>query len=171
MSAPVPVANASLQTVGVATAIKDYVSRPIVVNSLGEGSTQEGEFLESCAEAVRSQVPVLFLIQDNHLAISTQTRGQTFYSRPDGEADTFYGMPIYRIDGRHVVTAWEQMQQVVLRMREQRVLWLSYSTSNDSQVTPMRTTRQSIEAPTRFVAYAKPVTRFAISSSICCRRE
>ncbi len=60
---------------------------------------------------MRSQLPVLFLIQDNHLAISTPTRGQTFYSRPDGEADTFYGMPIYRMDGRHVVTAWQQMQQ------------------------------------------------------------
>ena len=118
MSAPVPVGNAALHTVGVATVIKDHSTRPLVLNSIGDGATQEGEFLEACAEAVRQQLPILFLIQDNHLAISTPTRGQTFYSRPDGEADSFYGMPIYRVDGRHVVTAWQQMQEVVSEIRQ-----------------------------------------------------
>ncbi|MHB8970332.1 MAG: beta-ketoacyl-ACP synthase 3 [Pirellulaceae bacterium] len=120
LSAPVPVGNAALQSVGVATVIKDHVSRPLVLHSIGDGGTQEGEFLEACAEAVRLQLPVLFLIQDNHLAISTTTTGQTFYSRPDGEADSFYGMPIHRIDGRHVVTAWQQMKTVVETIRQHR---------------------------------------------------
>ncbi len=120
MSAPVPVGNAALHTVGVATVIKNHSTRPLVLNSIGDGATQEGEFLEACAEAVRLQVPILFLIQDNHLAISTRTHGQTFYSRPDGEADSFYGMPIYRIDGRHVVPAWQQMKEVVDAVRQQR---------------------------------------------------
>ena len=120
LSAPTPVGNAALQSVGVATVIKDHHSRPLVLHSIGDGGTQEGEFLEACAEAVRSQLPVLFLIQDNHLAISTSTKGQTFYSLPDGEAESFYGMPIHRIDGRHVVTAWPQVQQVVATIREHR---------------------------------------------------
>lgn len=120
MSAPVPVGNAALHTVGVASVIKPYSTRPLVLHSIGEGGTQEGEFLESCAEAVRQQLPILFLVQDNHLAISTTTKGQTFYSRPDGEADTFYGMPITRIDGRHVVTAWQQMHEVVRSIRQHR---------------------------------------------------
>ena len=120
LSAPVPVGNAALQSVGVATVIKDHSSRPLMLHSIGDGGTQEGEFLEACAEAVRLQLPLLFLIQDNHLAISTTTKGHTFYSRPDGEAESFYGMPIHRIDGRHVVTAWPQMQQVVATIREKR---------------------------------------------------
>ncbi len=120
MSAPVPVGNAALQTVGVASVIKPHSTCPLVLNSIGDGATQEGEFLEACAEAVRAQLPILFLIQDNHLAISTPTRGQTFYSRPDGDADSFYGMPITRIDGRHVVTAWQQMRAVVNTIRQQR---------------------------------------------------
>ncbi len=120
MSAPVAVGNAALQTVGVATVIKDHRSRPIVLNSVGDGATQEGEFLESCAEAVRLQVPVLFLVQDNHLAISTHTHGQTFYSHPNGEASSFYGMPIQRIDGRQVVTAAEQIHAVIQQMRTER---------------------------------------------------
>jgi len=120
LSAPTPVGNAALQTVGVATVIKDYPSRPLVLHSIGDGGTQEGEFLEACAEAVRLELPVLFLIQDNHLAISTLTTGRTFFSRPDGDATSFYGMPIHRIDGRHVVTAWPQLEQVVAAMRENR---------------------------------------------------
>ena len=91
-----------------------------MLHSIGEGGTQEGEFLEAVAEAVRQQLPILFLVQDNHLAISTRTKGQTFYSRPDGDAESFYGIPITRIDGRHVVTAWEQLQQVVSDIRQHR---------------------------------------------------
>jgi 2-oxoisovalerate dehydrogenase E1 component len=120
LSAPTPVGNAALHTVGVATVIKDYRSRPLVLHSIGDGGTQEGEFLESVAEAVRLQMPVLFLVQDNRWAISTTTTGQTFFSRPDGDADSFYGMPIHRVDGRHVVTAWPQLQQVVATIRETR---------------------------------------------------
>ncbi len=115
-----PVANAALHTVGVASVIKPHLSRPLVLHSIGDGATQEGEFLEACAEAVRAELPILFLVQDNHWAISTRTEGQTFYSRPDGEAESFYGMPITRIDGRHVVTAWQQMDGVVSAIRQQR---------------------------------------------------
>ena len=120
LSAPVPVGNAALQTVGVATVIKDHVSRPLVLHSIGDGGTQEGEFLEACAEAVRMQVPVLFLIQDNRWAISTRTHGQTFFSLPEGRAESFYGMPIHRVDGRNVVTAWEQVRPVMSLVRERR---------------------------------------------------
>ena len=120
MSSPTLVSNAALHTVGVASVVKPHITRPLVLHSMGEGATQEGEFFEACAEAVRGQLPILFLIQDNHLAISTRTEGQTFYSRPDGEADSFYGMPITRIDGRHVVTAWQQMRDVVTEIRQNR---------------------------------------------------
>ncbi len=115
-----PVGNSALHAAGVASAIREQHSRPIVVCSLGDGATQEGEFLESVGEAVRMQLPVLYLIQDNHWAISTITKGQTFFSRPDGEADEFYGVPIQRVDGRHVVTAWKQLGGIVSSMRQQR---------------------------------------------------
>lgn len=120
MSPSVPVGNTALHAVGMATVIKDQASRPLVLNSIGDGATQEGDFLEACAEAVRLELPILFLIQDNHWAISTRTRGQTFYSRPDGEADSFYGMPIHRVDGRHVVTAWQRLRNVVRSIRHHR---------------------------------------------------
>ena len=50
--------------------------------------------LEAIAEAVRSTLPVLFVIEDNRYAISTRTAGKTFLSLPSGDADNFYGLPV-----------------------------------------------------------------------------
>ena len=105
--------------VGVATVIKHHSTRPLVFNSIGDGATQEGEFLEACAEAVRLAVARPVPDPGQPLGHFHATRGQTFYSRPDGEADSFYGMPIYRVDGRHVVTAWQQMKEVVSEIRRE----------------------------------------------------
>lgn len=98
-----PVGNNALQAVGVAQHLTsddwDQAGRPIVLCSLGDGTTQQGEVLEAIAEAVRSSLPVLFLVQDNRYAISTRTAGQTFFSLPGGDADSFYGMALHRVDG------------------------------------------------------------------------
>jgi len=115
-----PVGNSALQAAGVAAAVREREGKPIVLCSVGDGTSQQGEFLEACAEAVRSSLPVLFLVEDNRFAISTQTPGNTFYSRPDGEADSFYGMPITRVDGRDAVAISEAFGKVVDQMRTDR---------------------------------------------------
>jgi 2-oxoisovalerate dehydrogenase E1 component len=48
-----PVGNSALHAVGVASVVKQETARPIVLFALGDGTTQEGEVLEACAEAVR----------------------------------------------------------------------------------------------------------------------
>jgi 2-oxoisovalerate dehydrogenase E1 component len=58
----VPVGNHALQAVGVAQAIRDLPSRPIVLCGMGDGTTQQGEVFEAIAEAVRSSLPGLFEI-------------------------------------------------------------------------------------------------------------
>jgi 2-oxoisovalerate dehydrogenase E1 component len=115
-----PVGNSALQAVGVAESIKDQPETPLVLCALGEGTTQESEVIEAIGHAVRTAAPVLFVIQDNSFAISTRTTGQTFFSRPDGEADSFYGIPITRIDGRDTVQSIEQFGPVVARIRKDR---------------------------------------------------
>ncbi len=115
-----PVGNSALQSVGIAEVIKDQENNPIVLCALGEGTTQESEVIEAVGHAVREQLPVLFVIQDNNFAISTRTPGQTFYSRPDGEAESFYGIPITRIDGRDVPSAYEAFGEIVPAMRADR---------------------------------------------------
>ena len=120
-----PVGNAALHAVGLAQAAKrkaaTHGGSPIVLCSSGDGTTQEGEYLESLAEAARDQAPVLFLIQDNRLAISTSTVGRTFYchetlGRQDSP-DSFHGVPIHHIDGRDPVNVYQQLGEVVGYMR------------------------------------------------------
>jgi 2-oxoisovalerate dehydrogenase E1 component len=115
-----PVGNNALQAVGVAAAVKDRPGSPIVLCAVGDGTTQQGEFLEAVAEAVRSRLPALFFVEDNQWAISTKTPGQTFYSRPDGKAKEFYGIPIVYVDGRDAIGVAEALEPIVNDLRETR---------------------------------------------------
>ena len=115
-----PVGNNALQAAGIAATVRDQPSRPIVLCAVGDGTTQQGEFLEACAEAVRHSLPVLFLVEDNEWAISTTTTGKTCFSRPNGLADDFYGMRIHRMDGRKIATAYEGLGKIVAAMRAER---------------------------------------------------
>jgi 2-oxoisovalerate dehydrogenase E1 component len=118
LSMVTPVANNALQSVGVASAVKDRPGRPLVVCGVGDGTTQQGEFQEACAEANRRQVPVLFLIEDNQWAISTRTLQTTFFASP--ELRHFHGLPILRLDGRQVVDAYRQFGGLVSALRQDR---------------------------------------------------
>ena len=120
LSMAVPVANNAIQAVGVSAAVKDDDGAPIVYCGVGDGTTQQGEFLEACAEAVRSELPVLFVVQDNRWAISTNTEGRTFFSLPDGRCDQLFGMPVRFVDGRNVVDAFAEFGAVVTEMRQTR---------------------------------------------------
>ncbi|MAR11729.1 MAG: hypothetical protein CL681_17435 [Blastopirellula sp.] len=113
-----PVGNSALQSVGVAAAVKDRATHPVVVCSVGDGTTQQGEFMEGCAEAWREQLPVLFLIQDNGLAISTSTQGKLLYQQV--AASSFCGVPIQRVSGCDAVATREAFQAVIAEMRASR---------------------------------------------------
>lgn len=121
LSTVTPVGNNALQAAGVAAEIASHPDQPIVFCGLGDGTTQEGEVFEAIAEAVRRHLPVLFLIENNHWAISTQTACKTFFSLPDrAEPPSFYGLPIRRVDGRDAVVCYEAFGQAVSDVRSQR---------------------------------------------------
>lgn len=115
-----PVGNSALQAVGVAGAVKDEKGNPVVLCSLGDGMTQQGEVLEAIAHAVRETLPVLFLVQDNTLAISTSSEKKTFYQTPDGDMKEYYGIPIVRMNGRNPETCLDVFESVVGKMRKDR---------------------------------------------------
>lgn len=122
-----PVGNNALQAVGVAHELvarrpgpagNGHGPSPVVLCSVGDGTSQQGEFLEAIAEAVRARLPVLFWIEDNHLAISTVTAGRTFYALPSGPASEFYGMPIHRVSGRDPLACEAALEPVFRGLRE-----------------------------------------------------
>ena len=84
LSMMIPVANNALQAVGVGCRGQGPAGAPLVYCGVGDGATQQGEFLEACAEAVRERVPVLFVVQDNRYAISTGPRAGRFTRCPPG---------------------------------------------------------------------------------------
>lgn len=125
-STVVPVANNCLQAVGIAAHLEEQrqlgldKSNAIVLCGMGDGTTQQGEVYEAIAETVRRQLPVLFYIMDNGYAISTPTAGQTFFNTPHGPAESFYGLPIHRFDGRRLLPEMPRMGSVVQQVRTQR---------------------------------------------------
>jgi len=116
-----PIGNNALQAAGIAETIMDQSKKPIVVCSFGDGTSQQGEVLEALSESARSQLPVLFFVHNNNLAISTKTSGKTFFSLPDNiYPKCFYNIPITRINGKRPLESYDKIEEIVSRMRETR---------------------------------------------------
>ena len=119
LSTPTLVGSNVVQAVGVAHTLKNNPKNPIVLASVGDGSTQQGDFYEAIAEASRNSLPVLFLIEDNRFALSTITKGNTFYSLPDGsEPDQFYGINIHHVNGSNAMETDKEISNCIKSIRE-----------------------------------------------------
>lgn len=119
-STVIPVGNNAMQAVGIAMQIKDDPSKPVVLCGMGDGTTQQGEVMEAMAEAARSNLPVLFWIEDNGYAISTPTHGNTFYNFPPSKDQPFWGMSINHFDGRDVLPELGRIGALVDEVRQTR---------------------------------------------------
>ncbi|MEZ2220028.1 thiamine pyrophosphate-dependent enzyme [Rhizobium sp. RCC_161_2] len=115
-----PVGNNALHAVGASAALKHKAGMPIAICCVGDGTTQQGEFLEAVAEAVRGQYPVVFVVEDNSFSISTRTRKQTFFDLPTGPASSFYGLDIIRAEGDDLAASSEAFRKAVRHSRNNR---------------------------------------------------
>lgn len=120
MSMVGPVGNNALPAVGAAQAVRDRPEAPVVLCCVGDGTTQQGEFLEAVAEAVRTHAPVVFLIEDNRYAISTRTPGNTVFDLPQGPASELFGIPIARVNGADLAATRNAFETAVGRTRHER---------------------------------------------------
>lgn len=110
LSIPGPVGNNVLSDVGLAAALMASGSKSIVVSSMGDGTTQQGEVLEGFCEAARNHLPLLFLIHDNRLAISVRTAGKTIFSARESKV---LGLPVTYVDGADYTACDEAFRRVV----------------------------------------------------------
>ena len=120
LSMPVLVGNNALQAAGIAAEISGADGHPVVLSIIGDGGTQQGEFLEALSEAARSRLPVLFLIEHNQYALSTPTAGRTFYELNGETPDSFLGIPIHRVDGTNVEALDSLFGEIIPAMRRDR---------------------------------------------------
>ncbi len=154
------VGNNALHAVGVASAIREQPENPLVYCAIGDGGTQEGEFYEGIAEAVRENVPVLFVVQDNRLALSTTTSGRTFYSLPGGDADAFFGVSITRADGRDPLAIYKAADPLIHAVRQDRgprILVLRMERLSSHSNSDDQTMYRSAEEIERALADADPL--------------
>ena len=117
LSMCIPVANNCLQAVGAASVLKEK-GAGLVYCSVGDGGTQQGEFYEAISQAVRLHLPVLFLIQDNHYALSSKTKGKTIFSLPTGLNTEFLGLSLRNINGQDVISASTEFDLMVKGIRK-----------------------------------------------------
>lgn len=98
----------------------DYQGQnPVVVCSMGDAATTEGEVSEAFQMAALKKLPIIFLIQDNEWDISahaTETRAQDISHYAKG----FNGIEVRTIDGSDFVESHETMKEVIAMVRKER---------------------------------------------------
>src|SRR6202045_549731 len=73
-SVPTPTGSQLLPACGMAWGIKLDGKRNIVVTTVGDAATRQGDFFESVCFAKERKLPVLFVVEDNAYGISSPTR-------------------------------------------------------------------------------------------------
>jgi len=73
----VPIGTQCLHAVGVAYALKYKESNSVVVCSIGDGGTSQGDFYEAINAAAVWKLPLIFVVNNNRWAISIPTEKQT----------------------------------------------------------------------------------------------
>ena len=118
-----PVATNLLQAVGMAMSLKERKIDEVVVASIGDASTREGESLEAFAQAAVDKLPIVFLIEDNSYGISTSTVGKTFWTIEHGLAQAegthwYHGCRVDLVDGLDPVAVYDATKAALERARK-----------------------------------------------------
>lgn len=111
-----PVATQVPQAAGIAFAAKLRGLDEVVVVTLGEGSTAQGDFHEGLNWAGIHRLPLITLVQNNQYAISVPVEKQMPVPNVADRGDA-YGMPGVMYDGNEALESYNVAQEAVLRAR------------------------------------------------------
>src|SRR3954451_21369121 len=73
-SVPTPTGSQLLPACGIAWGIKLDAKKAVVVTTVGDAATRQGDFYEAICFAKEKKLPVLFVVEDNAYGISSPTR-------------------------------------------------------------------------------------------------
>ena len=109
------IAAQMLHAVGIAYAMKlRGETDSAVVCFLGDGATSEGDFHEALNFASVWQVPVVFICQNNHWAISVPRAKQT-HSETLAQKAIAYDMPGVQVDGNDALAMYQATKEALDR--------------------------------------------------------
>lgn len=116
VSSSSPVATQVPQAAGMALAIKLLGEDRVVVTSLGEGSTSEGDFFEGLNWAGVHRLPLICIVENNIYAISVPMHMQMAVPNVADRAAMF-GITGVIVDGNDVLASYRAMKEAVERAR------------------------------------------------------
>lgn len=104
------------QAVGAAWAAKLRGDRTVVLACMGDGATSSADFHTAMNFAGVFKVPVVFLCQNNHWAISVSSKGQTASETYAMKAQA-YGFPGVKVDGNDARAVYAAAAEAIERAR------------------------------------------------------
>lgn len=102
--------------VGAAISMKIRETGQVALCSFGDGATSEGDFHAAINYAGAQGAPIVFLCENNRLAISVDFNKQTGAQSIAIKAKA-YGMPGYLVDGMDVLATYYVLKQAVANAR------------------------------------------------------
>ncbi len=112
----IPVGSQLLHAVGIGMAARYRHTDEVAMTFFGDGATSEGDFHEALNWAGVFQVPVVFVCQNNHWAISIprsrQSRSETLAQKA-----LAYGIPGLQVDGNDILAVYSAVHEAVERAR------------------------------------------------------
>jgi 2-oxoisovalerate dehydrogenase E1 component alpha subunit len=111
-----PVATQMPQAAGIAFAAQLRGFDEVVIVTLGEGSTSQGDFHEALNWAGIHCLPMITLVQNNQYAISVPLEKQMSVPNVADRGDA-YGMPGVMYDGNDALESYNVAREAVLRAR------------------------------------------------------
>lgn len=108
----VPIGSQALHAAGAAFALKYKKQQNCALVTLGDGATSQGDFYEAINVAGTLQLPVIFVVCNNKLAISTPIEKQT-HCKNLAQKAIAAGFEGIKIDGNDVIAAYQTLQKAI----------------------------------------------------------
>jgi 2-oxoisovalerate dehydrogenase E1 component len=108
-----PTGSQCLPATGAAWGIKLSGSARVVVCTIGDAATRQGEFYEAVALAVQEKLPIVFLVEDNGFGISTRTLGQLPFRLGIFSSDLYH-----HVEGQFVDVVEKAGRDAIARARQ-----------------------------------------------------
>jgi 2-oxoisovalerate dehydrogenase E1 component alpha subunit len=106
------------QSVGYALGCKMLGDETVTLVYFGDGGSSQGETHEAMNFAGVHRLPVIFICENNHYAISVPQRNQMAIEEVASRS-TGYGFPGFTIDGMDLITCYEATHQAIKHARSQ----------------------------------------------------
>lgn len=133
-----PTGGGCLPACGTAWAMKLDGKDSVVICTIGDAASRQGEFYEAWTFAVQENLPVIFILEDNKYGISTPTEKFMPFNLPIFDEDAYM-----KVDGRYPEKIVEAGEKAISKARSGQgptMIWLdldrlsSHTSSDDHRV-------------------------------------